>query len=42
VSRFLRISADEINGWMTADAVGQEEVCYCRLNEWAMGLGAGP
>ena len=37
-SRFLVISAGEIHGWLTAEDVGQEEVWYCRLNQWAMGL----
>jgi hypothetical protein len=37
--RFLGMSADETNGWLTADDVSQEEVWYCRPNEWAMGLG---
>jgi hypothetical protein len=39
VSRFLGISADEIRGWLSAEDVGQEELWYCRLNQWAMGLG---
>jgi Uma2 family endonuclease len=38
-SRFLPLRADEIAAWLTAEDVGQEEVWYCRLNEWAMGLG---
>ena len=38
VSRFLGIGADQIHGWLTAEDVGQEEVWYCRLNQWAMGL----
>ena len=38
-SRFLPIRADEVFAWLTADDVGQEEDWYCRLNEWAMGLG---
>ena len=38
-SRFLGISADEIHGWLTAEDVGQEEVWYRRLNQWAMELG---
>ena len=38
-SRFLPIRADEVFAWLTADDVGQEEDWYCRLNEWARGLG---
>jgi len=37
-SRFLPVSADEIHSWLTAEDVNQEEVWYCRLNQWAMGL----
>jgi Uma2 family endonuclease len=35
-SRFLPVTASEIQAWLTAEDVGQEEVWYCRLNEWAM------
>jgi Uma2 family endonuclease len=38
-SRFLPIRADEVTAWLTAEDVGQEEVWYCRLNQWAMELG---
>jgi Uma2 family endonuclease len=38
-SRFLPVRADEITAWFTAEDVGQEEVWYRRLNQWAMGLG---
>jgi Uma2 family endonuclease len=37
-SRFLPLTAAEIQGWLTAEDVGQEDVWYRRLNEWAMGL----
>jgi Uma2 family endonuclease len=35
-SRFLPLTALEIQAWLTAEDVGQEEVWYCRLNEWAV------
>jgi Uma2 family endonuclease len=38
-SRFLPLTAAEIQGWLTAEDIGQEDVWYRRLNEWAMGLG---
>jgi Uma2 family endonuclease len=38
-SRFLGVSAKEIQGWLTAEDVGQQEVWYCRLQRWAMELG---
>jgi Uma2 family endonuclease len=40
-SRFLPLRADEVTAWLTAEDVGQEEVWYRRLNQWAMGLGHG-
>jgi Uma2 family endonuclease len=38
-SRFLGITAEEVRAWLTAEDVGQQEVWYCRLQQWAMGLG---
>ncbi len=38
-SRFLGITAEDVHGWLTAGDVGQQEVWYCRLQQWAMGLG---
>ncbi len=39
VSRCLRISADDILGWLTADDSSREPAWNRRLNQWAMGLG---
>lgn len=38
-SRFLGISAQEVEGWLTAEDVAREDAWYRRLNQWAMGLG---
>jgi Uma2 family endonuclease len=38
-SRFLRIRAEEILGWLTAEDSSQEPAWNRRLNQWAMGLG---
>jgi hypothetical protein len=38
-SRFLRIRAVEILGWLTAEDSGRESAWNRRLNQWAMGLG---
>jgi Uma2 family endonuclease len=38
-SRFLGITAAEIQGWLTAEDVGREAAWFRRLNQWAMGLG---
>jgi len=38
-SRFLRISAADILGWLTAEDASRELAWSRRLNEWAMGLG---
>jgi Uma2 family endonuclease len=37
-SRFLRMSANDILGWLTADDSSQESAWNRRLNQWAMGL----
>jgi len=41
-SRFLRIRAEVILGWLTADDRFDEQAWNRRLNEWAMGLGRQP
>jgi hypothetical protein len=41
-SRFLRIRADEIVGWLTAEDSSHELAWNRRLNQWAMGLGRQP
>jgi Uma2 family endonuclease len=38
-SRFLGITAAEIQGWLNAEDVGREAAWFRRLNQWAMGLG---
>ena len=38
-SRFLRVRADEILGWLTAEDSSREPAWNRRLNQWAMGLG---
>jgi Uma2 family endonuclease len=38
-SRFLRIRADEILGWLTAEDSTRELAWNRRLNQWATGLG---
>jgi Uma2 family endonuclease len=39
-SRFLRISAVEILGWLTAEDANRESAWNRRLNQWAMTLGS--
>jgi Uma2 family endonuclease len=38
-SRFLRISAEDILGWLTAEDANNEPAWNRRLNQWAMRLG---
>jgi Uma2 family endonuclease len=38
-SRFLHVTAEEIHDWLTAEDVGDEEVWFRRLTEWAMNRG---
>jgi Uma2 family endonuclease len=38
-SRFLRIRAADVLGWLTAEDSGHEAAWNRRLNQWAMGLG---
>jgi Uma2 family endonuclease len=38
-SRFLRIGADDILGWLNAEDSGHEAAWNRRLNQWAMELG---
>jgi hypothetical protein len=38
-SRFLRVRAEEILSWLTAEDSSREPAWNRRLNQWAMGLG---
>jgi Uma2 family endonuclease len=38
-SRFLGVTAAEVEAWLTAEDVTTEDAWYRRLNQWAMGLG---
>ncbi len=40
-SRFLRIRADEVTAWLTAEDFSREAAWNRRLNQWAMELGRG-
>jgi Uma2 family endonuclease len=40
-SRFLRIRADEVAAWLTAEDASREAAWNRRLNQWAMELGRG-
>jgi Uma2 family endonuclease len=38
-SRFLGVTAAEVEAWLNAEDVATEDAWYRRLNRWAMGLG---